>query len=409
MYYVLTLTLFLFPTISFAQSEGSLQLLLVGIGGFINVVLIPFILGVAFLIFIINAVRFFIIDGSNTEGHENARNLALYGVGAFVLILSLWGMVNILANGIGLNEGPCINGKAVQSDYLYGIDSNAPCSSIRPTPRPVSRPDTTSPGGNFGQGVPGAVPGGSTVGSGGSGVILPGTDTPPVTPGSPPTSFTPDGNDFNYAPVATLATQVRTDTVLFFNSDLRTLVGTQNLTSVQRALFSDIAAPQTGTPEKDRVVALLRLERLGKLPTGTAQKYFLAVERYQSLTNTPTDARIQNFAGLVTESTRALPLPPSATAKQTVTRQEIDTLMINDTDIFGKTKLNTSARQVILTNLYDTTKTPTEKISYLDNLIRTTVEDTNSHEAIVASAARAHYIQDLNTQILFSGGSTMLR
>ena len=398
MYYVLTLALLLFPTLSFAQSGGSLQLLLVGIGGFINVVLIPFILGIAFLIFLINAVRFFIIDGSNTEGHDNARNLALYSVGAFVLILSLWGMVNILADGIGLNEGPCVDGKAVQSDYLYGIDSNAPCSSIRPAPR-----------GNFGQGIPDAIPGGGTVDSGGSGVILSGADTPTVTSTQPQTSFTPDGNDFNYAPVATLASQARTNTALFMNTDLRTLVSAQNLTSVQRALFSDIAAPQTGTLDKDRVVALLRLERLGKLPTGTAQTYFLAVERYQSLAKTPIDARIQNFAGLVTESTRALPLPPSATAKQTLTRQEINTLMINDTDIYGKTKLDTSARQIILTNLYDTSKTPSEKITYLDNLIRTTVEDTNSQEAIVAAAARAHYIQDLNTQILFSGGSNVLR
>lgn len=327
MYYVLTLALLLFPTLSFAQSGGSLQLLLVGIGGFINVILIPFILGIAFLIFLINAVRFFIIDGSNTEGHDNARNLALYGVGAFVLILSLWGMVNILADGIGLNEGPCVNGKAVQSDYLYGIDSSAPCSSIRATPRPVSRPDSTSPGGNFGQGIPGAVPGGGTVDSGGSGIILPGADTPTVTSNPPPISFTPDGNNFNYAPVATLASQARTNTALFMNTDLRTLVSAQNLTSVQRALFSDIAAPQTGTLDKDRVVALLRLERLGKLPTGTAQTYFLAVERYQSLAKTPIDTRIQNFAGLVTESTRAVPLPITVVNAMTVTKNTVITTL----------------------------------------------------------------------------------
>lgn len=106
-----------------------------GIGGFMNEVLIPFILGLAFLIFLINAVRFFIIGSSNTEGQENSRNLALYGVGAFVLILSLWGLVNLLANGVGLNEGPCIDGDTIQSDY---IDSNPPCSSPRPRSRPTN-------------------------------------------------------------------------------------------------------------------------------------------------------------------------------------------------------------------------------------------------------------------------------
>ena len=141
MFYLVTLALLLFPALTFAQSEGSLQLLLVGIGGFINQIVIPFTLGVAFLIFIINAVRFFIIDGSNTEGHENARNLALYGIGAFVLILSLWGMVNILANGFGLNEGNCIDGDTIQSDY---IKSTLPCSSPRPRPRP-SNNNTNQP------------------------------------------------------------------------------------------------------------------------------------------------------------------------------------------------------------------------------------------------------------------------
>lgn len=132
MKYALLATLVLFPSLTFAQS---LQGLMTGIGGFMNEVLIPFILGLAFLIFLINAVRFFIIGSNNTEGQENSRNLALYGVGAFVLILSLWGLVNLLANGIGLNEGPCIDGDTIQSDY---IDSNPPCSSPRPRSRPAN-------------------------------------------------------------------------------------------------------------------------------------------------------------------------------------------------------------------------------------------------------------------------------
>ena len=90
-----------FPAVTFAQS---LQGLIAGVGGFINEVLIPFTLGIAFLIFLINAVRFFIIGGNNTESQENARSLALYGIGAFVMILSLWGMVNLLASGIGLAD-----------------------------------------------------------------------------------------------------------------------------------------------------------------------------------------------------------------------------------------------------------------------------------------------------------------
>ena len=134
MKFLLALAIIAIPVATFAQEEGSLQGLIAGVLGFINEVIIPVTLGIAFLIFLINAVRFFIVGGNNTEGQEKARSLALYGIGAFVLILSLWGLVNILTDGIGLGGGPCINGDTVQSDY---IDSNPPCSSPRPQPRPT--------------------------------------------------------------------------------------------------------------------------------------------------------------------------------------------------------------------------------------------------------------------------------
>lgn len=111
MYYLPVLALLLLiPNLTYAQS---VQGLLVGILGFINGVIIPLVLGIAFLVFLINAVRFFVIGGDNTESQDNARNLALYGVGAFVLILSLWGMVNFLADGFGFN-----NDEAPTADYI---------------------------------------------------------------------------------------------------------------------------------------------------------------------------------------------------------------------------------------------------------------------------------------------------
>lgn len=390
MNYLLTLVLFLFPTLTFAQQEGSLQGLITGIGGFINVVLIPFILGVAFLIFVINAIRYFVIDGSSTEGHENARNLALYGIGAFVLILSLWGIVNILANGIGLNEGPCVDGQAIQSDYLYGIDSLAPCSSISSTPRPVVPPDTTAPGGDFGQDIPGSVPPGGVVGDPnpeGPGVILPGSDSAPTSPTSPPTSFTPDGNDFNYTPVATIATEVTSDSAQFLNNDLPMLVGFQNLTDVQRTLFSDIASPQTGTPEQERVLAMLRLENLNELTTGTAQNYFLAVQTYQEDANIPTDARLQNFSGLVTESTRPVPMPVSVINAMTATRNTVLTTL--------GTYNSQNTPEILDAELF--TKSLSPNVRY-----------TNFRQYYTEGALYDQFVKDIKTEKIFNGDNSPL-
>jgi hypothetical protein len=137
-------TLILLPQISFAQTTGSLQGLITGSLEFISDVLIPFVLGIAFLIFVVNAIRFFVIGGSSSEGKENSKSLAIYSIGAFVFILAFWGIINLIASSIGLVEQPCIDGNTLQPDY---INSAAPCSSPRPSRRPDSftRPPATDP------------------------------------------------------------------------------------------------------------------------------------------------------------------------------------------------------------------------------------------------------------------------
>jgi hypothetical protein len=128
MRYIFAFVLILFPSITLAQT-GSLQGLLVGLGGFINTVLIPCVLAIAFLVFVINAVRFFIIGGSSDEGQTNARHLAVYGIGAFVLIISFWGAINLLVDGFGFDLDACAD-----SDYI--VRGIAPCRSPFPPPRP---------------------------------------------------------------------------------------------------------------------------------------------------------------------------------------------------------------------------------------------------------------------------------
>jgi len=79
-----------------------LEQYIVALVTFVNNLVIPFLLGMAFLLFVINVFRFFIIGGSNTDSQEKARALALYGVGAFVLIIIFWGIINILTSSLGL-------------------------------------------------------------------------------------------------------------------------------------------------------------------------------------------------------------------------------------------------------------------------------------------------------------------
>ncbi len=85
-----------------AQAQD-LQSYIIGFIALTDDILIPFLLGMAFLFFVINVIRYFVIEGGNKDAKEKARALAIYGVAAFVLIIVFWGLVNMLATSLGLS------------------------------------------------------------------------------------------------------------------------------------------------------------------------------------------------------------------------------------------------------------------------------------------------------------------
>ncbi len=82
----------------------NIQSVLTNFLSFLNETIIPFLFAFAFLIFIWNAARYFIIGGANPDDQEKARGLAMWGVAAFVIIISLWGIVNLVVAGFGLGD-----------------------------------------------------------------------------------------------------------------------------------------------------------------------------------------------------------------------------------------------------------------------------------------------------------------
>ena len=92
-----------------------LQAILTATVTFINSTLIPFLMAIAFFFFIWNAFRYFIIGGSNPDSQEKARSLAIWGILGFVVIVSLWGIVNIFSNSFGIDDAAPIT-----PDYMGG-------------------------------------------------------------------------------------------------------------------------------------------------------------------------------------------------------------------------------------------------------------------------------------------------
>lgn len=132
----------------------TLQSMLGDIYGAFNTYIIPFLITIAFIAFIINITRYFIWKSDSEDGRESARRYLIWSLIGFVVVLAMWGIINLIIVLFGFNTF----GGIVCPDY--DPNCNPGGIAIGPTP---------NPGGGFTGGGPSTPTGGSGVGSGGSG------------------------------------------------------------------------------------------------------------------------------------------------------------------------------------------------------------------------------------------------
>lgn len=95
-----TSTLFLLPVVALAQF-GQIDSFVGNITSFINNVIIPLIFGISLVVFMWGIFQLFI--AKNAEKAEDGKKLAFYAVIGFVLMVSIWGIVNLIAGGLGFS------------------------------------------------------------------------------------------------------------------------------------------------------------------------------------------------------------------------------------------------------------------------------------------------------------------
>ncbi|MDR3548866.1 MAG: hypothetical protein P4M11_11475 [Candidatus Pacebacteria bacterium] len=95
---------FLLPLLAAAQTINSLQSAGQWVINFINTVLVPVIFAIAFIVFIIGVFQYFILSRGNEEAQGQARSLMLWGLIGFFVMVSVWGLVNILLGTFNLNS-----------------------------------------------------------------------------------------------------------------------------------------------------------------------------------------------------------------------------------------------------------------------------------------------------------------
>lgn len=68
----------------------------------INAVLVPVLFAVAFIVFLYGIARAYIFTMGDEAGRERGHQLMLWGLIGFVVMISIWGLVNVVANTFGL-------------------------------------------------------------------------------------------------------------------------------------------------------------------------------------------------------------------------------------------------------------------------------------------------------------------
>ncbi len=95
----------LLPLFAFAQTNaGNLSgvtTFIRNIINFMNGTLVPLIFAIAFLVFLWGMFKTFILGGSDEDKQKEGKQLMMYSIAGFVIMVSLWGIVNLVAQGFG--------------------------------------------------------------------------------------------------------------------------------------------------------------------------------------------------------------------------------------------------------------------------------------------------------------------
>ena len=68
----------------------------------INYILVPVLFALAFIVFLWGIAKAYIFSAGEPEEVAKGHKLVLWGVIGFVVMISLWGLVNVVANTFGL-------------------------------------------------------------------------------------------------------------------------------------------------------------------------------------------------------------------------------------------------------------------------------------------------------------------
>lgn len=101
--FIYTGAAFMLPLLAAAQVD-SLQDLGSFVIDLINNVAVPLVFAIAFIVFIWGVFMYFIAGGHDEEKQSQGKSLMLWGLIGFFIMVSVWGLVNILTGTLNLDN-----------------------------------------------------------------------------------------------------------------------------------------------------------------------------------------------------------------------------------------------------------------------------------------------------------------
>ena len=86
----------------------------------INNVFVPVIFAIAFIVFVWGAFQTFIIGAGSEDVKEKGKNLMLWGLIGFFVMVSVWGLVNILTGSVSFGNTTGISGGTPKAGVQVG-------------------------------------------------------------------------------------------------------------------------------------------------------------------------------------------------------------------------------------------------------------------------------------------------
>lgn len=97
----------------------------------IDQVLVPLLFAVAFIVFIYGVYQYFIAGGADEEKRKKGRELVMYGLIGFFIMITVWGLVNVLVASLGFGSQsrpalPCFTGYCSGGGDGINVNINIP-------------------------------------------------------------------------------------------------------------------------------------------------------------------------------------------------------------------------------------------------------------------------------------------